>query len=136
MDFQFVDNSAAIDNRSRRLIRSHVMRGRNRGRTLPSRARKDAIPATALLPGTTTPLLPAADDGECGSEREPFAEVEDGKPIFPEMTRTNDTQGSSLSAGPLVGTEYSYFPFPMPLTPRIRSLVHQCTVTRPLQSVR
>jgi hypothetical protein len=42
MSFEFVDNNGAIDRAARRRIRSHVALGRNAGKTLARRSRKDA----------------------------------------------------------------------------------------------
>lgn len=47
MSFQFIDNSA-IDRQSRKLIRSHVMQGRNLGKTVHRPSKRPTIKAKAV----------------------------------------------------------------------------------------
>ena len=43
-DFQFIDNTATSDQRCRKLIRSHVMKGKNVGKTAARRGWKRRTP--------------------------------------------------------------------------------------------
>lgn len=43
--FQFVDNSATVDVVTRKLMRSHVMKGKNTGKTLHRRSRLELVPS-------------------------------------------------------------------------------------------
>ena len=98
MAFEFVENDK-IDARSRKLIRSHVMKGKNVGKT----RRRPAVtkePDTTVLESNTDDVL------VCSS--------------------SDDSDSPSTIARPL-GDDVGYFTFPAKLDLATRNIIYQCT---------
>lgn len=104
MEFQFIDNNTTKDACSRKAIRSHVMKGKNVGRTV-RRGRKHAVTQGFFQDVERTN---PQDDGA----------------IFPEIAASD---GVLVPTNPFAGGEFAYFSFPVQFTPSMRYLVHQCT---------
>lgn len=110
MEFQFINN-ADIGHRSRRLIRSHVMKGKNAGRVLHPRRQRKAI----LQP--TPAKQPARPARHC-----PDTEEEPGE---------NESCGL-LWVDRQVGHELSWIALPFALTTDATVLLRQCRHATPL----
>lgn len=106
MEFQFVDNNATNESRSRKTIRSHVMKGKNRGKSI-QRGRKNVRPNLV----NDVPHQKLAE-----------AAIKAQASIFPEIAASN----SSAFSNPFNGHEFEYFAFPIQFTPTMRNLVYQC----------
>lgn len=53
--FQFVDTSAKVDSTTRKLMRSHVMKGKNAGKTVHRRSRRELGAGRATYDDTSFP---------------------------------------------------------------------------------
>lgn len=101
MTFTFIENGK-IDETSRRLIRSQVMKGKNAGKKLSRRrpkttAKQSERQVTKALP----PYLLICNDG--------------------------DDDGSESSDVPQhFGDDLSYFTFPIKMRPHTRNLIYRC----------
>jgi len=105
MDFAFIDN-ATIDQRSRKLIRSHVMKGKNAGRTVKRASRK---PRAEQSPSTSIPPV-------CN-------------PAFSKHIRIRKPQEDEfrIIIANRIGTGFLTFSYPLEITPHVASLLHDCT---------
>ena len=102
MSFQFIENGK-IDVTARRLIRSHVMKGKNLGKVRMSSMRKG--------------------DGEILCSCENCA----SDPLIQELCKGTDSSETKVISLPrVVGTSYSPFTFPCLLQPYMRGLIYQC----------
>ena len=101
MAFEFVENGS-IDAKSRKRIRSHVMKGKNTGKTRPRYWRSR------------------------------FAQQKPSPPEHPVVVNTTFSDGSNgkeVSLCPIsysLGNAFSYFNFPSELQPRMREQIYQC----------
>ncbi|KAF2456236.1 hypothetical protein BDY21DRAFT_415880 [Lineolata rhizophorae] len=102
MEFQFVDNRTTLDRLSRKVIRSHVMKGKNRGKTIPARAQKRAPVQTSIHD------MPRQRQGDIRASE-----------------LREEAKGTFSPFNPFAGTEYSYFAFPIQLTPPMRYMIYQ-----------
>ncbi|KAH8901081.1 hypothetical protein GQ53DRAFT_835039 [Thozetella sp. PMI_491] len=113
MELQFIDNNPArFDPHSRKLIRSHVMKGRNLGKMVPKRGWRKR--AARLQPPDATSssdeAIPAASD--CTKDTQG------------PLTQTRYPDGS-LPRYRFAGSEFDYFVWPEQVTPPIRYLVYE-----------
>lgn len=102
MNFQFVANDA-IDDASRKKIRSHVMRGKNTGRRPP--VQKDRA-KLALRPIEKKVTIQAATKSKCKSEE------------------------NALAMSKPLGNELGYFTFPVELNASMAWLIRRCKCVR------
>lgn len=101
MSFQFIDNNS-INGASRKQIRSHVMRGKNRR----PKASKDVVQV---------------------KKREILPNIVTRKSDSPE----SDEKAGSISIMTPLGDTLSYFTFPHELTPRMKWIIQYCRDRRP-----
>jgi hypothetical protein len=102
MSFQFIDESK-IDGNARKLIRSHVMKGKNAGQTGPRPPRKGK--------------QSLAYKEKRGERRE--------IPILCKKTAESYGQ-TAVSVSANVGNAFSLFQFPCEMQPYMRELIVQC----------
>lgn len=107
MGFQFIDNST-INRGSRRLIRSHVMKGKNAGRSL-KHARKPRSTASDALAATRIAPLRLIDNV--------LSDIRHGQV-------SKDLDKTALAIRDWVWNGFLYFSFPMKLTPQVTYLLH------------
>ncbi|KAF4434644.1 hypothetical protein F53441_13661 [Fusarium austroafricanum] len=122
MKFQFIDHDSNNKPGSRKAIRSHVMKGKNLGRTITGRGKRHAQPEKddffkELQLSKQTILVE--------SERDDDSVVDsDGNALlFPEITTTDVAYPFN---NPYAGEEYTYFSFPVQFTPSMRYYVYEC----------
>lgn len=121
MSFHFVDNGTVDTPGSRRAIRRHVMKGRNLGRKIQGRGRKNAPPQTDEFFGDVH--QPHEEEREIIETVKDAAARQDGsKLLFPEITAVDIATSSNTFAG----SEFQYFSFPIQFTPSMRYMVYQC----------
>ncbi|KAH7145680.1 hypothetical protein B0J13DRAFT_324927 [Dactylonectria estremocensis] len=119
MSFHFVDNGAANTPSGRRAIRRHVMKGKNAGRKIEGRGRKNAPPETDDFFGNV--LRPRGEDREAiETVKDALARPDGTKLLFPEIPAMD-----VLSPSVLTGSEFAYFSFPVQFTASMRYLVYQ-----------
>ncbi|KAF7562138.1 hypothetical protein G7046_g1980 [Stylonectria norvegica] len=115
MEFQFIDGNAPKDRRSRKTIRSHVMKGKNLGKTIQKRGRKHATLQTGSFRDTQE-LVEARSNNECPQKSG------SRNLVFPKISAADeDLEPSNF----FTGFEFSYFAFPVQFTPSMRRLVYQ-----------
>ncbi|KAF9763842.1 hypothetical protein IL306_002974 [Fusarium sp. DS 682] len=123
MKFQFIDNDSASKAGSRKVIRSHVMKGKNLGRIIQGRGKRHAAPQLTRVVEKSDQLKESGSVEE-GREGPNGAIDSDGNALlFPDITDT-DT-GYSIN-NPYAGKEYTYFSFPVQFTPSMRYYVYEC----------
>lgn len=121
MSFQFIDNGTANTPDSRRAIRSHVMKGRNLGRKIQGRGRKNAPPQTDEFFGDVH--QPHEEErGIIEVAKDAAARQDGSKLLFPEIIAVD----IATSSNPFAGSEFQYFSFPIQFTPSMRYMVYQC----------
>ena len=104
MSFQFIENGK-IDRAARKLIRSHVMKGKNVGKVRAPRTRKGEGEVRAL----------------CSRESST------GDLLRPELCKsTVDSETNVVSVPRAVGNSFSLFTFPCEMQPYMRGLISQC----------
>jgi hypothetical protein len=123
MKFQFIDNDSANKAGSRKAIRSHVMKGKNLGRTIQGRGRRHAAPhLNNLYKGTDlSKKYVSIEQGTKGLDG--TVDSDDKALLFPEITDTNTPYPIN---NPYAGKEYTYFLFPVQFTPSMRYYVYEC----------
>ncbi|KAH8706319.1 hypothetical protein BGZ61DRAFT_449721 [Ilyonectria robusta] len=120
MSFQFIDNGTANTPDSRRAIRSHVMKGRNLGRKIQGRGRKNAPPQTDEFFGDVH--QPHEEErGIIEVAKDAAARQDGSKLLFPEIIAVD----IATSSNPFAGSEFQYFSFPIQFTPSMRYMVYQ-----------
>ena len=107
MGFEFIDNST-INGGSRKLIRSHVMKGKNAGRSLkharkPRSQAKDADTTTRIAP------LRLVDNV--------LNDIRQGQ-------AAKDLDRTALAIRDWAWNGFLYFSFPLKLTPQVTYLLH------------
>ncbi|KAK7429015.1 hypothetical protein QQZ08_004422 [Neonectria magnoliae] len=124
MSFHFVDSSAASTPGARRAIRRHVMKGKNLGKKIQGRGRKNApTPADEFFGDVHRPreedreIIEAAEGALVRQDRTQL--------LFPEVAAVDIPASSNAFAG----GEFGYFSFPVQFTPSMRYLVYQCSET-------
>jgi hypothetical protein len=110
MSFQFVENGK-IDGAARKLIRSHVMKGKNVGKIRPRRT-----PKVQREPSLS-------HDGYAASLS-----------IGISCRSPEDSKDTVISVPQTIGNSLSYFAFPCQLQPHMRDLIYQCMDKVPLHS--
>jgi hypothetical protein len=115
MSFQFVENGK-IDGAARKLIRSHVMKGKNVGKVRAPRRRKG--------------------DGEVLRSRDSYYKADVLIPTVCKSTggcetpmsykSTDDYETKDISVPQSVGNSFSLLTFPCDLHPYMRGLITQC----------
>ncbi|EMT62530.1 Argininosuccinate synthase [Fusarium odoratissimum] len=129
MKFQFIDNDSTQKPGARKAIRSHVMKGKNLGRTIQGRGKRHAAPQlNDLYKG---PDQSKKDFGvEEGTKSLDGAVDNDGNALlFPEIADSDtdrDTDTTYSINNPYSGKEYTYFSFPVQFTPSMRYYVYEC----------
>ncbi|KAG7407499.1 hypothetical protein Forpe1208_v012902 [Fusarium oxysporum f. sp. rapae] len=122
MKFQFIDNDSTQKPGARKAIRSHVMKGKNLGRTIQGRGKRHAAPQlNDLYKG---PDQSKKDFGvEEGTKSLDIAVDNDGNALlFPEIPDTDTTYSIN---NPYSGKEYTYFSFPVQFTPSMRYYIYE-----------
>ncbi|KAF5630519.1 Argininosuccinate synthase [Fusarium sp. NRRL 52700] len=122
MKFQFIDNDSTQKPGARKAIRSHVMKGKNLGRTIQGRGKRHAVSQVNDL--HKSPDLTRRDvrveerkkslDGAVNNVGNPL--------LFPEIPDTDTTYSIN---NPYSGKEYTYFSFPVRFTPSMRYYVYE-----------
>jgi hypothetical protein len=112
MEFRFINNNEPLDRRSQRLVRSHAMKGKNLGRTLPLKNDKrkqheDRMHRSQL----ETQLRCSVKGGK-------------GRPLLPKPM--NPSLNTAPPSNPFSGDELAYFAMPVPPTSSIRYLFYEC----------
>ncbi|KAJ9143865.1 hypothetical protein NKR23_g6451 [Pleurostoma richardsiae] len=131
MDFLFVDGDAATHDRiARKRIRSHVMKGKNLGRSIPARGWKNrSLQAKQLQEEPTAAQSTAISKKAPGDTQSPSETNENGA-VSPEMPAAGFLAAEiSSTASPtnyFAGTEFYYFQsfLPVQFTPSMRSLIY------------
>ncbi len=121
MEFQFIDNNAPLDRESLRRVRQHAMKGKNAGRVLGGRGHKHS-----RLRQSTAAAAAADDRPPTQGER---PRRPDGQRLLlpkAKQTLPESTGGSGPPASVFSGAEWTYFPTPVTVTPRMRRLFHEC----------
>ncbi|CAM1509431.1 Fc.00g031700.m01.CDS01 [Cosmosporella sp. VM-42] len=108
MELKFIDHNAANDRRSRKAIRSHVMKGRNLGKKV-RRGRKHA-PDKGFF--SDVAKVPEKDPGIMVSS-------EDTQLFFPEIA---EMEKAITPSNYFSGSEFAYFAFPVQFTTSMRYL--------------
>ncbi|KPM38490.1 hypothetical protein AK830_g8112 [Neonectria ditissima] len=120
MSFHFVDSSAASTPGARRAIRRHVMKGKNLGKRIQGRGRKNAPPPADGFFGDVH--RPREEDREIIEAAEgALARQDRSQLLFPEIAAVDIPPSSNAFAG----GEFGYFSFPVQFTPAMRYLVYQ-----------
>ena len=114
MELKFIDYNAAKDRRSRKAIRSHVMKGKNAGKKV-QRGRKHA-PDNGFFRDVKV------------REKDPETDPSDSQLIFPEIAEMGKPP---IPSNHFIGTEFAYFEFPIQFTSSMRYMVHQCSLPLP-----
>ncbi|KAF5722045.1 Argininosuccinate synthase [Fusarium mundagurra] len=125
MKFQFIDNDSTQKPGARKAIRSHVMKGKNLGRTIQGRGKRHAAPQSNGL--QRIPDLSKRDVSV--EERRKNIDVavdNDGNALlFPEIADIDADTEYSIN-NPYSGKEYTYFSFPVQFTPSMRYYIYEC----------
>ncbi|KAK7398415.1 hypothetical protein QQX98_012210 [Neonectria punicea] len=120
MSFHFVDSSAASTPGARRAIRRHVMKGKNLGKKIQGRGRKNAPPPADEFFGDIH--RPRKEDREIIEAAEgALARQDRTQLLFPEIAAVD----IPVSSNAFAGGEFGYFSFPVQFTPSMRYLVYQ-----------
>jgi hypothetical protein len=119
MDFQFINNNGAISHSSRKMIRSHAMKGMNLGKSIPARGHKHAQPINNQGRQTKKKTEKENTVDHIEKALSPLVEFS-MEGLMTEMSTI------CISRNLLAGSEYDYFEFPIRFTPSMRFLVHEC----------
>ena len=120
--FQFIGEGNNSDvKHSRKLIRSHVMKGKNMGRKLGPRGLKGA--ARHSLSCSPQPASTAADSPSKKTIN--AREVETETALTP-RSHSRERRHDQICLGIFAGSEYSYVTFLTKFTPRMRELIYTC----------
>jgi hypothetical protein len=115
--FQFIQQGPKGDKGSRKLIRSHVMKGKNSGRKLPPRGRSGALARDAVTAAVSA--QGAEDYSPSGSE--------DGRLARASRVRLSVAGGQLFNV--FAGEEHSFFGLKENwITPRMRQLLYECGI--------
>lgn len=105
MSFAFVDNTTLEQRQMRKLIRSHVMKGKNSGKKRPPKPRHEGNNNDKNLPAHM-----------CSHSR-----ANDLRAL-----ETTNADASVATIRGLVGIEFSSIAFPVEMTSHIGHRIHQC----------
>ncbi|KAG5793061.1 hypothetical protein H9Q69_007901 [Fusarium xylarioides] len=124
MKFQFIDNESTQKPGARKAIRSHVMKGKNLGRTIQGRGKRHAAPQLNNL--HKSPDLSKRDVSVEETRKNIDGAVNNvvNALLFPEITDTDADTEYSMN-NPYSGKEYTYFSFPVQFTPSMRYYVYE-----------
>jgi hypothetical protein len=117
MSFQFVENGK-IDGAARKLIRSHVMKGKNVGKVRPPRASR-------IRKGEGD-VLRSRESYKVDVLRPAFSKSTDGSGAPSSCRSTDDCKTKVDSVPQSVGNSFSLLTFPCELHPYMRGLITQC----------
>lgn len=125
MKFHFIDNDSTQKPGARKAIRSHVMKGKNLGRTIQGRGKRHA--ASQLNDSHKSPDISKRDISVEGRTKSLDGAIDNvgNALLFPEITDT-DTDTTYSINNPYSGKEYTYFSFPVQFTPSMRYYVYEC----------
>ncbi|KAG5781798.1 hypothetical protein H9Q73_004567 [Fusarium xylarioides] len=125
MKFQFIDNESTQKPGARKAIRSHVMKGKNLGRTIQGRGKRHAAPQLNNL--HKSPDLSKRDVSVEETRKNIDGAVNNvvNALLFPEIADTDADTEYSMN-NPYSGKEYTYFSFPVQFTPSMRYYVYEC----------
>ncbi|KAF4497434.1 Argininosuccinate synthase [Fusarium agapanthi] len=124
MKFQFIDNDSTQKPGARKAIRSHVMKGKNLGRTIQGRGKRHA--ASQVNDLHKSPDLSRSDVSVEERRKSLDGAVNNvgNALLFPEIPDT-DTDTTYSINNPYSGKEYTYFSFPVQFTPSMRYYVYE-----------
>ncbi|KAF5019377.1 hypothetical protein F66182_8627 [Fusarium sp. NRRL 66182] len=122
MKFQFVENGSATKPGSRKVIRSHVMKGRNLGRIIQGRGRKHAALQEYDFFKDIHQLKESKGINKYGKDDDSIIDRDGNALVFPEFMPVDIICPLN---NPFAGEEYTYFSIPVQLTPSMRYLVYQ-----------
>jgi hypothetical protein len=129
MDICFIDSGLGIDRRARKTIRSHVMKGKNAGRSIIGRGKKNAATASSS-PGSLYAVGSAQEsspDPRLASLEQEVANQDQAKADRDQMVLLpRRLTGNAGPHGIFSGRELTYFDFPVVLSPSMRRVLHQC----------
>ena len=120
MEFQFIDNSSALPEQSRKLIRSHVMKRKNRGKRFADRGWKGR---NKVIEAATT----TANRNGPSEDPETIQEIRSAYDVARAFSIPDEPAEGPYLFNPFAGYEYSYFTFPTRLTNAMRCMIFQCT---------
>ena len=124
MDFRFINNDTRLDRNTRRLIRSHAMKGKNLGKVITARGHKNRQRERGIALG------------QIQAKENNLANAENGRPLGPERFCLVPSVAVPESRLPLLnpfcGAELSFFATPVEVTPSLRHLIHECMPCPPL----
>ncbi|KAM0554801.1 hypothetical protein ACHAPJ_006873 [Fusarium lateritium] len=123
MKFQFVDNDSTSKPGSRKAIRSHVMKGKNLGRTIQGRGRKHAAPYEGDFFEGVQQVKQQMCNKDGGIADDAVLDQDGNALMFPEVTTVDAVNSFN---NPFAGEEYTYFAFPVQFTPSMRYMVYEC----------
>ncbi|KAG4280372.1 hypothetical protein FPRO06_11705 [Fusarium proliferatum] len=124
MKFQFIDNDSTQKPGARKAIRSHVMKGKNLGRTIQGRGKRHAAPQ--LNDSHKSPDISKRGTSVEGRRKSLDGAVDHlgNALLFPEIADTGIDTTYSIN-NPYSGKEYTYFSFPVQFTPSMRYYVYE-----------
>jgi hypothetical protein len=120
MEFRFIDNNTPLDQHSQKLIRSHAMKGKNLGKTLPARGHKRRQRENEICSAQTR------------AKSEGLPKVQKGRLLLPKASKPDSANASAnpehmpLLRNHFCGAELSYFVTAEPFTSSSRYLFHEC----------
>ena len=114
MSFQFVENGK-IDGAARKLIRSHVMKGKNVGKVRPPRRRKGDSEVLRSRESYKADVLIPTFCKSTGSCETPTS-----------YKSTDECVTKDISVPQALGNTFSLLTFPCELHPYMRGLITQC----------
>ena len=119
MEFQFINNNPPALHLSRRLIRSHVMKGKNAGRKIPERGWKKGA-GRQKIPEVAGPVA------TCPSRRvEAFDDIKTSHDAAEALSLIGSLD-QWLPKNPFAGSELAYFSFPTRMTDSMRDMIYNC----------
>lgn len=121
MKFHFIDNTTPLDRHSQKAIRSHAMKGKNLGKTIPARGHRGRQSGNEIRSAQARPKV-----------EEGLPKVENDRLLLPKASKP-DSGNALTSPKQMVslqnhfpGAELAYFSIPEPLIVSSRYLLHEC----------
>ncbi|KAF5608951.1 Argininosuccinate synthase [Fusarium subglutinans] len=124
MKFQFIDNDSTQKPGARKTIRSHVMKGKNLGRTIQGRGKRHAASQVNNLRKSPELSRRNVSVEERRKSLDGAVNNVGNALLFPEIPDT-DTDATYSINNPYSGKEYTYFSFPVQFTPSMRYYVYE-----------
>ncbi|KAF5680487.1 Argininosuccinate synthase [Fusarium circinatum] len=124
MKFQFIDNDSTQKPGARKAIRSHVMKGKNLGRTIQGRGKRHAASQVNNLHKSPDLSRSNVSVEERRKSLDDAVNNVGNDLLFPEILDT-DTDTTYSINNPYSGKEYTYFSFPVQFTPSMRYYVYE-----------